>query len=511
MRNLYLLFASAAFICGELVLVSGIFGFIPPFFLLVILAAFFFLPILFFKKNILFIILLFCLIFLLGATRYAIFNMIDKDNIKNYIYASENPVLLQGTVTSDIDTSPAGKKTTFTLEAFSIKEKNGWKRAKGFVLVNVYGGETVDLKYADIVLLEGALKAPYSYYTGKSNFNYRKYLGNKRIYAILSLKKGFFAKKIAENKSLPARIKRNIYSLRAKLRAHIEKYLESPADSLLRAMLLGKRQGIARGLKGIFAKTGTLHILAISGLHVGIIYFVLRVILKIFRVRKNISVILSVLVLTGFAILAGGRPSTIRAATMFSIFALGGLLGRKIGTFNLIGLSSLILLLVNPNQVFDTGFILSYAAILSIVGISPFFYRIFSVENTLKLAYTPGGKIKCYLLRSVSVSLAVWVGLFPLIAYYFGLISPVVVVANLVVVPLLFGIMGSGLLFISLGFLSGFLARIFSQAAWFFIVILVNSAKFFKDIPFSHFRVNPPAASGVILYYLALIVAMTAR
>jgi len=182
---------------------------------------------------------------------------------------------------------------------------------------------------------------------------------------------------------------------------------------------------------------------------------------------------------------------------MFSILGFGEILKRKISTFNLIGLSGFVILMVNPNQIFDTGFILSYTAVLSIICLSPIFYEIFNIGNKLNFKY--------YLLTSVSVSLAVWLGLLPLVAYYFGLISPVVVAANLVVVPLLFMIMGSGILFLSLGFLSKFLAACFSQSIWFFLVVLVNSIRFLKNIPLGYFEIRPPHLYSVVLYYAILL------
>jgi competence protein ComEC len=235
-----------------------------------------------------------------------------------------------------------------------------------------------------------------------------------------------------------------------------------------------------------------LHILAISGLHVGIIYFALKVILKILRVGRNLSVILTVIFLMGFAIMTGARPSILRAATMFSILAFTGIRGRKTGIFNLIGLSCLIILLANPNQVFNTGFILSYAAVLSIVTIPPLLSRAF-----------PAGT-KHFLLKSLLVSLAANIGLMPLIAYYFGLVSPIAVIANLIVVPLLIVIMGSGLLFMTLGLLSGFLGLLFSGSVWIWLVALVNSVRVLREAPFAYFEVRPPHIWMIALYYIGI-------
>ncbi|UCD54758.1 MAG: ComEC family competence protein [Candidatus Omnitrophota bacterium] len=492
MKNYYILLISIVFICGLILTSLGIFAFLKPQILTIFIIALFALLILFLKRNTLFVISFFLLVFLLGIIRYNAFNVIDKKHIKNYIRHSEKTILVQGRIIKNPIES--GKKATFILKADSIESEGKRRDTSGLTLVNLFERKTV-FRYGDIVLLEGFLRQPFSY-NKQSNFDYRKYLANKRIYSILNVKKGFFVKKIGEDRKLTTRFRRIIYSLGSKFTSHIETYLTPPYSSILTAILLGRRQKIPQALNSLFARTGTFHILAISGLHVGIIYFALKVVLKIFRVQRNLSIILSVLFLACFAILTGARPSILRATTMFSILAFGEILKRKISIFNLIGLSGFIILMMNPNQVFDTGFILSYTAVLSIIYISPVFYKIFHVGNKLNFKY--------YLLTSVSVSLAAWVGLFPLVAYYFGLISPVAVAANLVVIPLLLMIMGSGILFLSLGFLSRFLATVFSQSIWFFLVALVNSIRFLKNIPLSYLQIRPPYIHSVILYYIIL-------
>jgi competence protein ComEC len=487
MKNLYLLFLGCIFICGIVLASLAVFAFLEPASFFAIIAILLGALTLFRKRDTLFILLLCLLVLLLGGARYNVHNRIDKSNIKNYRKA----VLVKGEVVSDPEESRAGKKRTFILEAGWIKTKTGAEKVSGFALVNAYDRKAFRYRYGDIIVLEGVLSRPFSYYNKSGKFDYRTYLADKRIYCVLNAKKGSFSEKVGEDKGIVRRIVRGIYSIRKKLEIHIEKYLDPPESSVLLAILLGKRRAIPKGITDCFARTGTLHILAISGLHVGIIYFALKVILKILRAGRKLSVILTVLFLACFAVMTGARPSILRAAAMFSILAFSGLLRRRIGIFNLIGLSCLVILIANPNQVFNAGFILSYAAVLSIVGIAPLLYRIFSIGTS---------KLK----RPCLVSLAVFVGLMPLMAYYFGLITPIVVAANLIVIPLLILVMGSGLLFITLGLLSRVLALLFSQSAWVFLIGLINSVKLLEMVPFGHFEVKPPRLWVVIAYYIGL-------
>ncbi|MCQ9206583.1 MAG: ComEC family competence protein [Omnitrophica bacterium] len=501
MRNFHLLFIAIVFICGILAAAYSVFAFLSTTFLFCVAIALFAFLVLYRKKDVPFLIFLCILVFLAGSIRYNIFNRIDKPNIKNFLPFLRDEVLLYGKVASDPEESPAGKKENFVLEAASAGDGSRNYRTSGFVFVNVYDKNSRGFKYGDMVTLRGILRQPFSY-RSKQNFDYRKYLENKRIYSTFNVKQGSFSEKVGEDEGFVTRGIRGLYSIRERLERHINEYLKAPYDAMLTAILIGKRKGIPGGLKELFAKTGTLHILAISGLHVGIIYFALRVILKILGLPRGVAAVLTVVFLMCFAVLTGARASILRAATMFSILAFGEILKRKTGSFNLLGLSGLIILMINPNQVFNTGFILSYMALLSILGISPLFYRIFRLGNNASGKNdTVGKRIRRYLLRPISVSLAIFVGLTPLSAYYFGLITPVVILANLAVIPLLFLVMASGILFVSLGFLSRFLALAFSQSAEIFLVGLVKSVEFLEKVPFAYFKVKPPTIPALLAYY----------
>jgi len=506
-RNFYLLVASAVFICGVVLASYGVFAFLRPVSFFLLSLALFLSCILLVKNNLLFSVILLALVLILGAVRYETYNYIDERNVRNFISYPSEKILVKGKVHSDPSENRAGKRTTFVLEANSIKSGNRSENVNGFVLVNVYGAGKIPYRYADMVIAEGVLRRPLHYGRG-TGFDYEKYLANKRIYTTMNVKKGFFSEIIGEDDGPVAQVIRGAYFLRSKAALRIEKFFKIPYSAVLEAILLGKREKIPPWLKDLFARTGTLHILAISGLHVGIIYFALRVILKIFRIPKRPSIILTVVSLGFFAVLAGGRPSILRAVIMFSILAFGEMVRRKISVFNLLGLSCLMILVACPNQVFDLGFIFSYTAVLSIVCLSPIFYRIFSVGAVPDRNCALSTKVKCYFLRSVSVSLAAWVGIFPLSAHYFGLISPVVVIANLAVIPLVFMAMGSGLFFLILGGISRLFALIFAESTWFFLAVLIKSAEVFKNIPFGHFEINHPRLYTVLLYYAVLFIAL---
>jgi competence protein ComEC len=258
-------------------------------------------------------------------------------------------------------------------------------------------------------------------------------------------------------------------------------------------------------LRRLFARTGTLHILAISGLHVGILYFALRIMLKILRCNRTLSVVLSVFALIFFALLTGARPPIVRATVMFCILAASELLRRKVGILNVVGLSCLGMLFVNPCQVFDVGFIFSYTAVVSIIILSPGLQSALMARGTFGPDRAAYRKAYFALARSLSVSLGAWIGLLPLIAYYFGMITPVIVIANLFAVPLVALVMGSGLIFLLFGSFLRFCAPLFAQSTWFFIFVLTDGLKFLGRIPFGSFTVPHWSRSGVCVYYASIL------
>jgi competence protein ComEC len=508
MRNHFLSVAAIIFIAGIFLTSRMVFASLGSAFFPIAIAGSVVLLAIFRKKDAVFLALLCLTIFFLGGFRYYSYNRIDKANIKYFI--TGNPVTVQGVIASDPEKSRSGKKVSFILNTQDVRMGKSAHEATGFLQVNSYNLEASELRYGDKVALEGVLNEPSSYSYKRSGFNYVEYLADRRVYAVLSVRKSSQVNKVGEEKGWAGIFPRTLYAVRNKIGNHIENHFEPPHDSLISAILLGKRSGIPRNITDSFSKTGTLHILAISGLHVGIIYFVLLFVLRLMKVPANASCIFSIAFLVCFAVLTGARASIVRATAMFSILALAGVFRRKVTIYNVIGLSCMAILLVRPNQVFNAGFILSYAAIISIIAISPVLFKVFRVNTALREKDLFKKKARFWLLRPFLVSLSVFLGLWPLIARYFAIICPIVVIANLLIIPLLILSMVSGILFITVGYLAGSIAVIFSGGTWLFLSILINTAKFLQNIPFGHFVVGPVGALTIISYYFILILILIA-
>ncbi len=229
--------------------------------------------------------------------------------------------------------------------------------------------------------------------------------------------------------------------------------------SLVQALLLGQKQDISAETYNNFAAAGAIHILAVSGLHVGIILLLLHQIFKPlerFKKGKLIKTLIVILCLWGFAILAGLSPSVVRAVTMFSFLAVGMEINRRTSALNSIFLSLMLLLLIKPQWIFEVGFQLSYLAVLSIILFQPLLHRL----------YSPSNRIGKYFWDLLTVTIAAQVGVLPLSLYYFHQFPGLFFLSNLLILPFLGLILILGVLVIFLALLDilpSFLAEAYER------------------------------------------------
>ena len=234
----------------------------------------------------------------------------------------------------------------------------------------------------------------------------------------------------------------------SKIRNHLIKKLKknelTPNEiAIVQALILGQKKDINKQLYSDYAAAGAIHILAVSGLHVGIIYFILIALLRplkyLFKYELVISIII-VISLWGFAFLTGLSPSVIRAVTMFSFFAFAKAINRETNTINTLFLSYFTLLIINPLWLFHIGFQLSYLAVLSILWLYPLFNKVYCPKN--------------YFARKIwdifTLTLAAQIGIFPLSIYYFHQFPGLFFMTNLIILPFLGVLLGGGIILIIL-------------------------------------------------------------
>lgn len=216
--------------------------------------------------------------------------------------------------------------------------------------------------------------------------------------------------------------------------------------AIINALLLGQRQDISPEIFNSYSQSGAIHILAVSGLHIGLVLLILQRIFKPIDYVKNgrlIKTSIIVILLWSFAIIAGLSPSVTRAVTMFSIVAIGMNLKRPTNIYNTLAISLFILLLFKPLFLFEVGFQMSYLAVISIVTIQP----------ELEKFWKPNNKILNIYWQVLTVTVAAQFGVIPISLYYFHQFPGLFFVTNLAIIPVLGFILGFGIVVILLALL----------------------------------------------------------
>ncbi len=271
-------------------------------------------------------------------------------------------------------------------------------------------------------------------------FDYKDYLKKLGIYHQIRVNsKDYVFKESAST---------TIYGLASNFREHIISKLKTKdfgKDELavIQALLLGQRSDISESTYNNYKNAGAVHILAVSGLHVGILLLLLQFLLnpiERFPKGKGIKLVLIVFLLWAYAFIAGLSPSIVRAVTMFSFLAYAMYLNRPTNAFNSIALSMFFILLIKPLFLFQVGFQMSYAAVFAIVWIYPKLQQFWFPEN--------------YLIQKIwqlfSVSVAAQLGVLPISLFYFHQFPALFFVSNLLIIPFLGFILGMGVLVILL-------------------------------------------------------------
>lgn len=264
-------------------------------------------------------------------------------------------------------------------------------------------------------------------------FDYARYLIRKGISGTGFVASGHW--QFSECRKEKEGIATVLYRLAASYRTQIENLyrrlgIEGDELAVLSALTLGDKTDLSESVRESYSVAGVSHVLALSGLHIGLLYalafFLLRPLLLGGQSGRVLRSLLLILLLWLFAFFTGLSPSVVRSAAMFSIWALADLCGRQSFSLNTLALTAWLMLLVRPVWLFDVGFQLSFAAVLSILLFQPFLFRLCPVRH----------RAGTYLWGLVSVSVAAQLGTAPLVLFYFSRFSTHFLLTNLLVVPL---------------------------------------------------------------------------
>ena len=413
-------------------------------------------------------IAIFISILSLGYFRsYSIDEKNRVDYYENYI---DKASYLYGDVINTKSFSQTKTKATVKINKMLLDTQ--WVNTNGKVLlylnlpIDSFNRANHSIIFRNSLQSPNEIKFPYE-------FDYAKYLANLQIYHIGYINDYDF--KIIERKS---NLLEKFILFRNKLIKLIyEKITDNSSANLISAMLLGYQDVMDADIIKDFQQAGVVHILSISGLHVAIIYGAIYLLFSLIiplKYKNKITIPLAIITLWLYTLMVGAMPSVVRSAIMLTLLQLGPVINRNVNNYNSLAAAALIILVINPLQLYSLGFQLSFSAVL---GIFFFYTPLINIFKTNK-------KWLKWLIGSLSVTMAAQLGTLPFTLFYFHQFPTYFIIANLIAVPFASLLIYAGFITIIFAFipvLGGFIAMIFS----FLVKIFINFIGIVSNLPYS--------------------------
>ncbi len=423
----------------------------------------------------------------------------ESNNAKYQTQISHSADYHQATIARNVEPGTNSIKTELFIDSYAIGDRIVfYEKSRMAICYAPVESRLKDLKIGDRIIFSDQVQMPDDP-INPGQFNYAEYLRQNGYSGSVYLGSGFTHIGSSFTSNAVVLFLRTLQHRASEL---FEKYgMHSRELGIASALVLGNKVLLERELKSQYADAGVVHILAVSGLHVGIIYLFLSFALSVLFGQRYpvLKLSLILILLWVYAGVTGLSPSVMRAATMFSFVALGGLSKRKANTYNMLAASAILLIVINPSIVFQVGFQLSYLAVVGIVFIYRRIYPLLVFQSKIT------DKVWSLLVVSLGAQLAT----FSLSLYYFHQFPLVFLVTNLIVIPLATVALYSGLLFLIFHWLPG-LDWIFYQV---FNVVLwcMNSfIELISRVPYAVVRNIEFSFAEMMLTYIFIIAAIAA-
>jgi competence protein ComEC len=401
---------------------------------------------------------------------------------------SENRVELVGHVVDEPDYRI--EKTYIVIECDSVKIIDIWIPSFGKVRASIRG--KFPCVHSDCLRLTGYLSKP----AGARNpggFDYRAYLKSKGIFATLSAGDAHNSVILDKGHSLLSSL---ISPLRSNFLNCFDNSLSPQSAALLSGFLLGERAAISPETEDLFRKTGTLHLMAVSGSNVALIIAIFAFPLALIRIPRNIRAMILLGIVVCFAVLTRLEPSVIRASIMAAVALVAYGWMRKPDYINLLAFAGLLMLLVNPLEIYDVGLQLSFAAAFGIIFALPKFGVLLGKLSGRVTRFFG------YLATLILSTLAAQIAVMPLMIHYFRNVPAMGTLANLPVALLaaMANILGVVLIFFN--YISSWLANLISIPLELILKTTVACLKFFAALPSANIKTPTISLSLMILFWL---------
>lgn len=358
---------------------------------------------------------LFVLVYFLSGER-------EKENVFQRLNS-------KGIYRIELSAAPIEKAKSYLCKVDVIQyfDSTGWVTTRGKAILYLQKDSAASkLLFGDRLMLEAKFSPP-ERALNPDGFDYAAYLKRQGVGAVCYVPSGSWR---MTDRDMGFSIQRQADICRNYLlNIYREFHIEGDEFAVLAALTLGYTDALQPDLRASYSATGAMHILSVSGMHVGVVYVVMAFLLSFLNKNQRQKVIKTIFIslfLWGYAFLSGLSPAVVRATLMFSFVAIATCFERKSQIYNTIFMSAFFMLLYNPNFLFDVGFQLSYSAVLSIIFFQPIIGKLYIANNKYSKA----------VWDLFSVSLAAQLGTMPFTLYYFQQFPNYFLLTNFVAIPL---------------------------------------------------------------------------
>ena len=402
-------------------------------------------------------------------------------------------------------------KIRLPVDVEAVARDGQWLSADGRVLLNTSQTLGREFYSGRLIEVDGVLAQP-PIAKAPGMFDYRRHLARRGIHFVMRTDKWSRCSLVAES---PAPRRALVDHFRAWAMNALEHDLPTRDEplQLLWAMALGQRQGLDHEAAEPFMRSGTMHLFAISGLHIALVAGILVALLRVIRVSRGAVGLVAIPLLWFYTAATGWQPSAVRATIMMSVVLAGWALKRPTDLLNSIGMAAFIILAWDSQQLFQASFQLSFMVVFSLGLVLPpladRLKRWVSPDPLLPRELWPAWRRQvawplAWLAGGASTSVAAWLASAPLVAFYFNLFTPVALLANVPVV-----LLGGAALASCLGSLvfAAWLtpvSALFNHAAWFFMTGMVTLSEWATTLPGAFQYVRSPSPWLMALYYIIL-------
>ena len=413
------------------------------------------------KRGLSFYVLFFLFIFILGILHLENSYAVSKSHVSRCLYYRDNTIY---TLKGFVNNNPAIKdgRIIFLFRVEELQFNKRKHRSCGDILVYVQGVKT--LLYGEELILLGKIRRPYRMF--RADISAVMHMQNNSALIRLNRNKGSLIKRLA-------------FYLKGRIEEVLFRRLSPLTSGIVDAMVLGEKRTISPVVYDAMVKSGTVHILVVSGFNVGVIAFMSGLFFKMLRIPRKPRYILVIIFLVLYCFITGASTPVVRATVMGIFLILGYFLRREPNIGNSLALAVFFILIADPKALFSISFQLSFISVAAIVYLYP------RLQSFLKLEELKIKSLKV-IFEGCLVSFAAWLGTMSLIAYYFRIFSPVTPIANIFIVPIATLITLSGLSLVIITLVLPFLAGPFAATNEMLVIILLKVNTFFISLPFAY-------------------------